>query len=186
MPSSSNYARYRNAAQIINALRPEVPTYCLAPHQVTANAKSMVSLFPGEVAYAVKCNGHPVMLEALVAGGISSFDVASVPEMDLARAARPDAALHFMHPIKTEEAIRQASADHAVRSFAVDHQDEMVKVLDAVSCPVEELTLMVRLSTEGGDQAATYDLSAKFGAQPDRAVALLQDIERAGAKAGLC
>lgn len=186
MSSSSNCASYRDAAQVIASLRPQVPTYCLAPSQVTANAKSMVSLFPGEVAYAVKCNGHPVMLAALVDGGISSFDVASVPEMALARAARPDAALHFMHPIKTEDAIRQASEKFSVRSFAVDHREEMVKVLDSVSCPADALTLVVRLSTEGGDQAATYDLSAKFGAQPDRAVALLQEIEGAGAKAGLC
>ncbi|MEO1249611.1 MAG: hypothetical protein AAFW76_07200 [Pseudomonadota bacterium] len=186
MPTSSTYTTYRDAAQVISSLRPEVPTYCLAPRQVTANAKAMVSLFPGEVAYAVKCNGDPVMLKALVDGGITSFDVASVPEMALARAAKPDAALHFMHPIKTEQAIRQASADYSVRSFAIDHPDEMTKVLGAVSCPANELTLVVRLSTERGDQAATYDLSAKFGAQPDRAVALLQEIDRAGAKAGLC
>ncbi len=186
MAANSNPTIYCDAAQVIRALRPEVPTYCLAPCQATANAKAMVSLFPGEVAYAVKCNGHPVMLEALVAGGIVSFDVASVPEMALARTARPDAALHFMHPIKTEQAIRQASADYSVRSFAVDHHDEMVKILASVTCPADALTLVVRLSTEGGDQAATYDLSAKFGAQPDRAIALLQEIDRVGAKAGLC
>ena len=178
--------RYRNAQAAVADLAPEIPTYCLAPERLKENARTMISRFPGEVAYAVKCNSHPLVLEALVAAGVSAFDVASIPEMAAARAASPEGRLHFMHPIKTEYAIRRAFGEFGVRTFSVDHPDEVAKIAGVLGPEIAHTVLFVRLSTEGGSAAAIYDLSAKFGARPPRAAAMLKQIGEAGAEAGLC
>ena len=41
----------------------------------------------------------------------------------------PDAAIHFMHPVKARGAIREAWARHGVRDFVLDSADELAKIL---------------------------------------------------------
>lgn len=177
---------FRSTSEVVSATTPDDPTYCIAPSRLTDNAVEFTRRFPGEVAYAIKCNSHPLVLKALVEGGIGSFDVASVPEMVAARAACSGASLHFMHPIKTSSAIAEAYSRFAVRSFAVDHPDEIDKIIAAIGTPEPDTTLFVRLSTDGGVGAVTYDLSAKFGARRDRAIGMLHAIDAAGLTPGLC
>jgi len=159
---------------LVAAERPEEPMHCLRPATVTANARAFVDAFPGVVMYAVKCNPEPAMLRALHAGGVTHFDCASINEVVLVRQMFPDAAIHFMHPVKARGAIREAWARHSVRDFVLDSADELAKILHetAATGVVGELGLIVRLALPKG--SARLDLSGKFGAAPEAAVALLR------------
>lgn len=159
---------------VIAAERPEEPMHCLRPATVAATARAFIEAFPGDVLYAVKCNPDPAMLHAVAAGGVTHFDCASLPELRLVRQMFPAAELHFMHPIKSRGAIREAWAELGVRTFVLDSTEELAKIqaeIAATGVPGRP-GLVVRLALPKGD--AKLDLSGKFGAAPDVAVALLR------------
>ena len=114
--------------ELIAAERPEEPMHCMRPATVEATAREFVAAFPGDVLYAVKCNPEPAMLRAVRAGGVSHFDCASIGEVALVRQMFPDAAIHFMHPVKPRGAIREAWARHGVRDFVLDSTEELAKI----------------------------------------------------------
>ena len=80
----------------------------------------------------------------------------------------PDAAIHFMHPIKARGAIREAWARHGVRDFVLDSADELAKIRAEVAATgvPGALGLIVRIALPKG--AAKLDLSGKFGADGGR------------------
>lgn len=171
--------------QVIAAERPEEPVHCLRPAGITAAARSFVADFPGDVLYAVKCNPDPAVLRALHAGGVRHFDCASLTEVRLVRDMFPDAAIHFMHPIKARGAIREAWARHGVRTFVLDSTAELAKIraeIAATDVP-GELALVVRLALPKG--GAKLDLSGKFGAEAQEAAALLRDARLDAARLGV-
>ena len=156
--------------EVVAADRPEEPIHCLRPAVVADTAHDFVQAFPGDVLYAVKCNPDPAVLRALYDGGVRHFDCASLPEIRLVRAMFPDAAIHFMHPIKARGAIREAWARHGVRDFVLDSADELAKIraeIAATGVP-GALGLIVRIALPKG--GAKLDLSGKFGADVDAAV----------------
>jgi len=160
--------------EVVAADRPEEPIHCLRPAAVAETARDFVRSFPGDVLYAVKCNPDPAVLRALWDGGVRHFDCASLPEVRLVRDMLPDAAIHFMHPIKARGAIREAWARHDVRDFVLDSADELAKIrteITATEVP-GPLGLIVRLALPKG--GAMLDLSGKFGADPDAAADLLR------------
>jgi ornithine decarboxylase len=159
---------------VIAAERPEEPMHCLRPATVVATTRAFIDAFPGDVLYAVKCNPDPAMLRAVAAGGVTHFDCASIPELRLARQMFPDAALHFMHPVKSRGAIREAWGELGVRDFVLDSAEELAKLrteIAATGVPGRP-GLIIRLALPKGD--AKLDLSGKFGAEPDLAIALLR------------
>jgi len=160
--------------QVVAEDRPEEPMHCLRPTLVADTARAFVEAFPGDVLYAVKCNPDPAVLRALHVGGVRHFDCASLPEVRLVRDMLPDAAIHFMHPIKARGAIREAWERHAVRDFVFDSADELAKILNEVAATgvPGELGLIVRLALPKGD--AKLDLSGKFGADAAVAADLLR------------
>jgi ornithine decarboxylase len=160
--------------EIVAADRPEEPVHCFRPGIVAATARDFVDGFPGDVLYAVKCNPDPSVLRALWDGGVRHFDCASLPEVRLVRTMLPDAAIHFMHPIKARGAIREAWAQHGVRNFVLDSVDELAKIRTEVAATGVRgaLGLIVRIALPKG--GAKLDLSGKFGAPADEAVALLR------------
>lgn len=166
----------------IAALRPEEPLHCLRPQAVTAAARAFASAFPGDVLYAVKCNAEPTMLRAIAAGGVTHFDCASDAEVRLVRSLFPDAAIHFMHPVKSRGAIRSAWRDFGVRDFVLDTDAELTKILEETSGG-DDLGLVVRLALPKGN--AAYDLSGKFGAAPADAAVLLRAARPHAARLGL-
>ncbi|MBR0681350.1 type III PLP-dependent enzyme [Roseomonas eburnea] len=168
---------------VVAALRPEEPLHCLRPAAVTAAARAFVAAFPGDVLYAVKCNAEPTMLRAIAAGGVAHFDCASEAEVRLVRSLFPDAAIHFMHPVKSRGAIRAAWAQHGVRDFVLDTDGELTKILQETGGGAGELGLVVRLALPKG--SAAYDLSGKFGAAPAEAAALLRAARPHAARLGL-
>jgi ornithine decarboxylase len=166
-------------------LRPDRPVYVFRPDVLAADAKAFLGAFRGTTAYAVKTNGEPFVLDALVDAGVTAFDVASPAEFEAARNASAEAGLFYMHPVKAQSDIRLALERYGIRHIALDHEDEVAKILRIVRAQdlaPEDVTLFVRLATKGH---AAYELSKKFGATPTHAVELLQRIERIGFKAGL-
>jgi ornithine decarboxylase len=160
--------------EVVAADRPEEPIHCLRPAAVADTARDFLQAFPGDVLYAVKCNPDPAVLRALWDGGVRHFDCASLPEVRLVRDMFPDAAIHFMHPIKARGAIREAWARHDVRDFVLDSADELAKIRTEIAATGTPgaLGLIVRLALPRG--AAKLDLSGKFGAEADEAVMLLR------------
>ncbi len=159
--------------ELIAAERPEEPMHCLRPAVVEASARDFAEVFPGDVLYAVKANPEPAMLRAVHAGGVTHFDCASIGEIALVRQMFSDASIHFMHPVKSRGAIREAWQRHGVRDFVLDSAEELSKIRyeTAATCVAGELGLIVRLAMPKGP--AVLDLSGKFGAEPALAAELL-------------
>jgi ornithine decarboxylase len=171
-------------AETVRAERPAVPLHCLRPAVLRDTAQCFAAQFPGQVLYAVKCNPEPAVLRALWAGGIRHFDCASAGEVRLVRQLFPDARIHFMHPVKSRAAIREAWEWHGVRDFVIDSAAELSKVLEETSGTYADLGLVVRLALPKG--GAVYDLSGKFGAEPEDAVRLLRLARNVADRVGLC
>lgn len=158
---------------VIAREKPQEPVHALRPETLRLAARRFVTGFPGDVLYAVKCNADPRVLRALWDGGVRHFDCASPAEIALVRSMfGTDAHIAYMHPVRARAAIREAYARHAVRDFVLDADAELDKLLAETKAKPGELTLVVRLALPKG--GARYDLSGKFGAEFDAAVALLR------------
>ena len=168
-------------SDLVGTVRPDAPMHCLRPDTIVAAAANFVAGFPGDVLYAVKCNPEPAVLRAVWDGGVRHFDCASAPEIALVRRLLPEAAIHFMHPVKSRQAIRAARAA-GVRDFSLDHPGELAKI--GQECGSADLGLLVRLAMPRG--RAVYDLSGKFGASVEDAAALLRAARPYAARLGLC
>jgi ornithine decarboxylase len=162
---------------LVAKLRPEEPLHCVRPAAITAAAAAFVQAFNGETLYAVKCNPEPAVLRALWDGGVRHFDCASIAEVTLVRRLFPGAEIHFMHPVKSRAAIREAWVMNGVRDFVFDAPAELAKILDEIATPQAAALaarpgLFVRLALP--KTGAAIDLSSKFGADFEAAIALLR------------
>lgn len=173
---------FASSEDVVNTLRPQDPVFCVRPRVLQARARHLLGAFPGDVLYAVKCNADPHVLDALYAGGVRHFDVASINEVRLISGRFPDAVSHFMHPVKSREAIAEAYHRHGVRAFVVDHESELRKLLSETGY-ARDLTIVVRLEMPRGK--AMMCLSGKFGCSIPEAAMLLRQIRAAGCKTGL-
>ncbi len=174
--------QFTDVTAVARALRPSYPVYCLRPDVLAASARRFISQFPGTVLYAVKCNPHPLVLNALYKGGIRHFDTASLTEIAQVADAFEDAHTYFMHPVKARAIIKSAWQIYGVRHFVVDHMDELNKVVQEVGA--QGNTIIVRVNTPPADDAL-YHLAAKFGAAPAQAVDLMKEAKARGADVGL-
>jgi ornithine decarboxylase len=188
--SSRPYGRtvFPSIDAVVADARPSDPLLCLRPVVIAGAARRFVECFPGDALYAVKCNPEPRVLRALWAGGIRHFDCASLAEVALVRKLLPAAEIHFMHPVKSRPAIRDAFDGYCVTDFAFDSAEELAKILQE-TVPVglvgdpPTLGLFVRLALPKG--GAVYDLSGKFGAPLDEAVELLRAARPHAARLGI-
>jgi ornithine decarboxylase len=180
----SPYTHFSSPAEMAAAWRPDEPVYCIDRQALVEAARCFVRLFPGQVLYAVKCNPLPFVLDALYEGGIRHFDTASIAEIELVGRRFPDAQGHFMHPVKSPEAIRRAYDEFGVRHFVVDHPAEIEKMADVLGNDRRDCVALVRLATPS--KSAKFNLSAKFGATPDVTVRLLHVLAGSGFQPGLC
>lgn len=173
---------FASAQEVVDTLRPRDPVHLVRPRVIAARANAILSAFPGDVLYAVKCNDHTLVLDALYQNGVRHFDTASITEVRLISERFPGATCHFMHPVKSREAIAEAYFRHGVRSFVFDHVDELNKIFE-VTRGAQDLTLLCRLDMPSGQ--AKMCLSGKFGASVDEAVRLVHRVHNAGCKVGL-
>jgi ornithine decarboxylase len=166
--------RFKTAGDLVSSRRPDRPTFGLRPHAAGRAARWFISNFPGDVAYAVKANASPFLLGALYGAGIRHFDVASLPEIEDA-ATIPDANLHFMHPVKSRHAIRRAFGAFGVRSFALDSEAELAKIMEETG-GCKDLTLWVRIAV--APKNSHLPLQHMFGVDREKAPALLVKARR--------
>jgi ornithine decarboxylase len=172
---------FGSVTEMLQTLKPAVPVYCVYPQILGRVTREFLAGFPGTVMYAVKANPAPMVIRGLLAGGLKEFDTASVPEMEAVHDIFPAARCHFMAPVKLPGAAATAYSRHAVRSFVVDHESELERLLEEL--PGRDVDIFVRLAAHDSD--ATYDLSTKFGAYPDQVIALLRQIQDRGARPAL-
>lgn len=174
--------RIDNLDNFIRRTAPRYPVAVLRADKLREKAREFTSQFPGRVLYAVKCNPDERVLRALIDGGVDSFDCASIGEVKLIRGIKPDATIYFMHPIKARESIREAYFDHNVRAFVLDSADELQKIVQETD-GAKDLVLFVRMAVP--KQKVATDFSAKFGAAPVLAQALLAQAREYAAQLGL-
>jgi ornithine decarboxylase len=167
---------YHTPLDLVRDRSPERPVALARPDAVATAARWFQDKFKGDVFYAVKANPSPWVIETLAANGVTSFDVASIPEIELVAAHAPGARMAFMHPVKSRKAISEAYFDHGVRTFALDTHEELAKILDATG-GAKDLNLMVRLAVQA--EGAAYSLSGKFGVDAHDAPSLLLAARRA-------
>ena len=174
---------FADAREVAGVLQPSYPVFCVRPHALERNARTFLDAFPGKTLYAVKCNPHARVLDALQAAGVRAFDTASLPEVAQVAEAFDDVECYFMHPVKPRGVIATAHRVYGVKTFVVDHINELRKLAEQTRYD-PEVVAVVRLKTE--ESAGTlYHLSAKFGAEPDDAADLLREVRRMGLRGGL-
>jgi ornithine decarboxylase len=157
--------------------RPEGPCLVLDLDVVRENYRNFARALPdSRVYYAVKANPAPEILR-LLAGLGSSFDCASVPEIEMALAAdaTPER-ISYGNTIKKERDIASAFA-LGVRLFAVDSVEEVEKV--ARAAPGAQVFCRILCDGAGAD----WPLSRKFGCEPEMAIGVLEQAHRLGLEA---
>jgi len=154
--------------------RPEGPCLVLDLAVVRDNYRNFARALPdSRVYYAVKANPAPEVL-SLLAGLGSSFDCASLPEIEMALAAgaTPDR-ISYGNTVKKERDIATAFA-RGVRLYAVDSVEEVEKL--ARAAPGAQVFCRILCDGAGAD----WPLSRKFGCEPEMAVGVLEHAHRLG------
>ncbi|MDD2704223.1 MAG: type III PLP-dependent enzyme [Acidocella sp.] len=177
-----------DVASMVKTLRPEEPLHCIRPGVIARAAQAFVRDFNGDVLYAVKCNPEPAVLRAVWEGGVRHFDCASISEVTLVRRLFPGAQIHFMHPVKSRAAIREAWIMNGVRDFVLDSASELQKIREEIATPDAlrlnaQPGLFIRLALP--ETGAAINLSKKFGADFETAVALLRAARPVAGKLGV-
>jgi ornithine decarboxylase len=173
---------FPDVASVVRDLRPSYPVYCVRPDVITRNAKRFITGFPGDVLYAVKCNPHPMVLDALYAGGIRHFDTASLAEIAQICESYEEAHAYFMHPVKTRAAIEMAYKVYNIRYYVVDHEAELQKVLEETGG--DDVVIMVRITTPKAE-GTLFHLAGKFGAEVQQGADLMKKAKALGMEAGI-
>lgn len=164
-----------DSAAYLAGHQPDLPVHFYAAAQLEDRLQHFLTGFPGLVTYAVKANPSETVLNTLVQGGISGFDVASPEEIALVRRIAPYAALHYNNPVRSLREIT-IGVQAGVCSWSVDEPGELDKLIAQGVGPKHEIAVRFKLPVKG----AAYDFGAKFGAMPDQAVAMLKTVERYG------
>ncbi len=154
--------------------RPEGPCLVVDLDIVRDNYRAFATAMPdSRVYYAVKANPAPEIL-TLLAGLGSSFDCASVAEIDMALAAgaAPER-ISYGNTIKKERDVA-AAYERGVRLFAVDSREEVDKIGRAA--PSARVFCRILIANDG----AEWPLSRKFGCAPAMAVDVLEHAHRLG------
>ena len=179
---------HQDAPAVVRALAPDEPVILNRPHAAARAARFFAQKFPGKSLYAVKANPSADLLKILWDSGITHYDVASIAEVRLVRATLPEAVLCFMHPVKTPSAIAEAYKVHGVRTFSLDTQEELDKIVAATADEngdgAEDLSLCVRLRVSS--EYSELSLASKFGIDLADAAPLLQATRQVADALGVC
>ncbi|MDF7776218.1 type III PLP-dependent enzyme [Sphingomonas sp. AOB5] len=175
--------KHHSALGLATTLRPVQPVTLIRPHAASRAARFFVEKFPGRSMYAVKANPSPELLQILWDSGITHYDVASIAEVRLVARTLPEATLCFMHPVKAEEAIRQAYFEHGVRTFSLDSMEELDKIVGATN-GAADLTLCVRIRVSS--DLSKLSLASKFGVMPGETKELLIAARQVADALGIC
>ena len=164
--------RYRNITAMVADLNPDRPVVCLRPAELEAAAQKLVSLFPGDVLYAVKCNPDPVLVKHLAKLG-ASFDCATPAEFNLVLELGVDPErIIYANPCKLPQDIRLARKQKIKRT-----------TFDSV-CELQKIALEggmeVVLRIRADDPKARCNLGNKYGAEEEDWPQLVETASRLG------
>ena len=174
--------KFNSVDELVNAVRPVDPIYCIRPSSIKAACGWFKSNFPGQILYAVKTNPSEEVIKYVGESGINQFDVASINEIKLIRKVFPKAKAYYMNTVKSREHIKEAYLNYNIKDFAFDTKDELQKIIEATN-NAKDLILYVRVSIS--NEHAEIDLSQKFGALPNEALGLLRLAKDHAKKVGL-
>jgi ornithine decarboxylase len=180
---------YPDASAVVRTLSPNEPVILNRPQAAARAARFFAEKFPGKSLYAVKANPSPDLLGVLWDNGITHYDTASIVEVRLVRdTLGPDATLCFMHPVKPVAAIHEAYHVHGVRTFSLDSQEELDKIIEATRGRdgevASDLSLCVRLRVSS--EYSELSLASKFGVDLADAAPLLQAVRQVADCLGIC
>jgi ornithine decarboxylase len=167
---------YHRPLDLVRERSPERPVALVRPDAVAVAGRWFQEHFKGDVYYAVKANPSPWVIRTLAENGVTAFDVASIPEVELVAEHAPGSRMAFMHPVKSRAAIARAYHEFGVKTFALDCLEELDKILEATG-GARDLNLIVRMAVQA--DGAQYSLSGKFGVSHEQAPALLLAARRA-------
>lgn len=157
--------------------------FVFRPHVLRRAADCFLKNFPGTILYAVKTNPESYVLDELYSCGVRNFDVASLAEIKIVHTKFPDANLFFMHPVKPRQSIRDAYNKYGVRTFSLDNEDELNKILEETN-NAKDLTLHLRISIP--NSYAELNLAEKFGINLQAGPELLRKIAGKADQVGVC
>ena len=69
MSAKIQMPNFATVEDVVEELKPGYPVYCLRPAELKRQAHYFLDTFPGRVMYAVKCNPHLAVLQALYDAG---------------------------------------------------------------------------------------------------------------------
>ena len=159
------------------------PLFVIDHNELRSNYATFKKYFPRVQAYfAIKANPDPAIVKTLFDAG-ASFDISSMPEFRVVYEnikAMPEKERYewirehviYANPIKANETLMQLDRYQPLLTF--DNLDELAKL--GRYAPNSRLVLRLRVSNAG----AMVELSSKFGAEPDEAVDLILEAEKAG------
>lgn len=180
--SIANLPSFATVEEVIKELKPGYPVYCLRPEELKRQAKYFLESFPGRVLYAVKCNPHRAVIQALYDAGIRHFDTASLAEIADVRESFPQADCYFMHPVKARASIQTAHQVYNIDHYVIDDAKELQKIIDTTGGG-EGRVILVRIVTPVHD--SQYQLSDKFGISAEEAPELLRQVHDAHFQTGV-
>jgi ornithine decarboxylase len=146
----------------------ETPFLVVDLSRIKTKYDEMVSLFPNaNIHYAMKASPAVEVINLLAELG-SSFDCASIYELDRVVACGVDAArISYGNTIKKAKDVKYAY-DKGVRLYATDSEADLKNI--AQYAPGSKI--FVRILVQGSD-TAEWPLSRKFGCHPNMAIDLL-------------
>jgi len=174
---------YPNTSALIAAEAPDFPSFLYSERELRKAVKVFRKGFDGLLTYAVKCNPSPHIIAKLHEEGLKAFDVASNTEMALVQQYAPGAAMHYNNPIKNRREIERAYEEFGVRSFTIDHPQQLDQ-LAAVVSPSRDVEVTTRF--KAGKALKSYDFGTKFGVMEQGAVEIASMVEQMGYTASLC
>ena len=174
---------YPTTSALIANEEPDFPSFLFSERELRKAVKVFRKGFDGLLTYAVKCNPSPHVLKQLHAEGLKAFDVASNTEMELVREYAPGAAMHYNNPIKSKREIERAYEEFGVRSFTIDHPQQLDQ-LQAVVSPSREIEVTTRF--KAGKALKSYDFGTKFGVMEPGAVEIAAMVDQMGYTPSLC
>lgn len=174
-----NKTVWNDPADIIRHQRPEHPVMAFAPTVLQDKARQFIAGFPGLVTYAVKSNPEEVVIQNLVAAGITGFDVASPFEIDLIGRLAPLAARHYHNPVRAGWEIRHG-VDAGILAWSLDSASELEKLFAQVPVSVDGVPVEISPRFKLPVLGAAYDFGSKFGASPELAADLLKMVAARG------
>ena len=179
----SDVTVYPNTSALIAQEEPDFPSFLFSSRELRKSVKVFKKGFNGLLTYAVKCNPSPHILKQLHEEGLKAFDVASNTEMELVREHCPGAVMHYNNPIKSKREIERAYEEFGIRSFSIDHPQQLDQ-LQAVVSPSREIEVTTRF--KAGKAALSYDFGTKFGVMEQGAIEIAQMVEQMGFTPSLC